>query len=158
METTTKPGVKEILWPGKTFIIKRAKLNFNKLPAFFAESYGAIYHAIQATGVKATEPPCAIYYSVDEIKMETDIAAAISVQSTEQEVKGFEKLNIPASKALFLTHYGPYENMRSSYDLLEKYIVDHKLQKQWVIEQYFTDPAVEKDPNKWKTDIYFIVK
>lgn len=158
METTTKYEVKEILWPGKTFITKRAEISFDKLPGFFTESYGAIYEALKKTGVETDEPPCAIYYSVDEAKKETDLAAAVPVHKPVNEIEGFQKLTIPKSKALLVTYYGSYENMGYVYATLEKYVASHKLQKEWMLEEYFSDPAVEKDPAKWKTNIYFIVK
>lgn len=39
METKTKYEVKEITWPEKTFVTKRAKISFDKLPAFFTKTY-----------------------------------------------------------------------------------------------------------------------
>lgn len=78
METITKYAVKEVLWPGKTFVTKRTKTGFDKLGTFFSESYGALYEAIKKLGIKTNEPPCAIYYSVDEAKSETDLAASFS--------------------------------------------------------------------------------
>lgn len=158
METITKYEVKEIAWPEKTFITKRAKISLDKLPAFFTETYGAIYGAIKKTEAKTNEPPCAIYYSVDEVKNETDLAAAIPVTGLKKEIEGFEKITIPESKALTLTYYGSYENMKPAYAELEKYVSEHKLKKEWMIEEYSTDPSMEKDPAKWKTNIYFVVK
>lgn len=158
METITKYEVKEITWPEKTFVTKRAKLSFDKLPDFFTENYRAIDKAVTEMGVQTNEPPCAIYYSVDEVKKETDLAAAIPVKNLTTEIKGFEKVVIPKSKALTVTHYGSYETMEPAYAALEKYLAEHKLKKEWMIEEYFTDPMVEKDPAKWKTNIYFVVK
>lgn len=158
METITKYEVKEITFPERTFVTKRAKLSFDKLPDFFTENYRAIEKAVTEMGVQTNEPPCAIYYSVDEAKKETDLAAAIPVKNLTKEIKGFEKVVIPKSKALIVTHYGSYETMEPAYTALEKYLVEHKLKKEWMIEEYFTDPMVEKDPAKWKTNIYFVVK
>ena len=158
METITKYEVKEITWTEKTFITKRAKISLDKLSAFFDENYGAIYKAINKSGAKTNEPPCAIYYSVDEVKNEMDLAAAIPVTGLEKEIEGFEKITIPKSKALIITYYGSYENMKAAYSELDKYVSDHKLKKEWMIEEYLTDPSTEKDPAKWKTNIYFVVK
>lgn len=158
METAVKYEVKEIVWPQRNFVIKRATVSFKKLSTFFAETYVAIYKAIKTAEKVSNEPPCAIYYSVDEMKMETDVAAAVPVRNIGNEVAGFEELTIPESKALQLTYYGSYQNMRPAYEALDRYVTDHKLQTQLMLEEYFSDPTVEKDPNKWKTNIYFLVK
>lgn len=158
METDLKYEVKEIVWPKRNFVIKRATISFDKLSTFFTETYGAIYKAVKSAGKVSNEPPCAIYYSVDDTKKETDVAAAVPVRSNGNEVEGFDELTIPESKALQLTYYGSYENMSPAYQALDRYVNDHKLQTQLMLEEYFSDPTVEKDPNKWKTNIYFIVK
>ena len=155
METLTKYEVQEITWTEKTFLTKRAKIGFDKLPDFFTKTYGKIYEAVKKSGIEANGPPCAIYYSMDEEKKETDLAAAVPVKGLEKDLEGFERVLIPKSKALKITHYGSYENMGPAYAALEKYLKEHGLKKDWTIEEYFSDPSVEKDPNKWKTNIYF---
>jgi len=158
MEIQTKYEIKEMSWPEKTFVTKRAKISFDKIPAFFSKTYGEIYGALKKIGAQATEPPCAIYYSVNEVRKETDLAAAIPIQGLEKELEGFEKVIIPKSKVLALTYYGSYENMGTAYAALEKYLLEHRLKKAWTVEEYLSDPSVEKDPGKWKTNIYFGIK
>ena len=158
METTVKAQVKEISWPGKTFVISRSVLPFDKLTAFFTEKYGAIYGAIYKAGITVSEPPCAIYYSVDEKTMVTDLAAAVPVPAGAPEIAGFAKEMIPAGKALTITHYGPFTSMAETYGMLDKYIAEHGLKRTWALEEYLSDPAVEKDPATWKTNIYFGVE
>lgn len=158
METTVKYEIEEIVWPQKKFIIKRAKVSFDKLSTFLAETYKDIYMAAETAGRGTNEPPCAIYYSVDETRKETDVAAAVPVKTGGNEIEGFDELMIPESKALLLTYYGSYENMSPAYQALDKYATDHHLHTQLMLEEYFSDPSVEKDPNKWKTNIYFLVK
>lgn len=158
METATKYQVRELTWPEKTFLTKRAVKSFDQLPAFFGESYGALYGSVQKSGLKATEPPFAIYYSVDEQKKETDLAAAISVQGSVPEIKGFEKVVLSPAKVITTTHYGSYESMGPAYAALEQYIAGHGLKKELMMEEYLSDPELEKDPANWKTNIYFVVK
>lgn len=157
METTTQYEVKEISWPGKTFIAVKAKIAFDELSRFLTESYRTLYEIMEKQGEVVHEPPFAIYYSFDEAKKETELAAAVVVSKTVKEPEGFQKIIIPESKALLITYYGPYENMGPAHTILEEYIVKHKLKKQWVLEEYWSDPVTEKDPNKWKTNIYYIV-
>jgi effector-binding domain-containing protein len=158
METTVQHEIKEIKWPGKDFLIRRAKISFDKLPAFFTTSYESIYKELSKLGIFSKEMPFAIYYSVDEQSMETDVCAAVTIPGDAPVIPGFEKLTIPPSRGLCLTYYGSYENMSSAYGALDAYLAEHHLQKTWMLEEYFSDPAVEKDPAKWKTNIYFLVK
>ncbi len=158
METATKYAVKEINWPQKAFIIKRATLPFDKLSDFFKENYGAIYGALAGKGIHPAEMPCAFYYSIDEAKKETDLAAVVPVSIGAPEIPGFEKVILPPSKLITTTHIGSYESMGMPYSAMEQYLAENKLQKGLVIEEYFSDPEVEKDASKWKTNIYFMVE
>jgi effector-binding domain-containing protein len=158
METIVKNEIKEMTWPEKLFITKRDRVSFDKLSSFFGDAYGALYSTIQKLGLTAQGMPCALYYEVDEFKKETDVAAAVAVTGPVPELKEFNKIILPKSKVLTTTHYGSYENMGPAYEELEKYRKGHALKKELVIEEYFSDPAIEKDPSKWKTNIYFVVK
>jgi effector-binding domain-containing protein len=158
METATKYDVAEVKWPEKTFIAKRASIAFDNLPAFFAESYGAIYGFIHKRGLHSKDMPCAIYYSIDEHKKETDLAAAVPVEGRVDETEEFENITIPSSRVVTTTHYGSYENMHPAYRVLEKYLADRGLKRELIVEEYFSDPAKEVDHAKWKTNIYFVIK
>ncbi len=157
METKTHV-IKEAAWPARTFIIKKDKLQFDQLSRFFGEQYGAIYGALGKLGIAPTQPPYAFYYSVDEENMVTELAAAVEVDDPNVEVPGFEKITLPATNVLTTRHTGSYETMRPAYQELDDYVREKGLQKGLVIEQYQSDPAVEKDPANWKTDIFFLVK
>jgi effector-binding domain-containing protein len=158
METITKYDVKETTWSPKLLLAKRAKIAFDKLPIFFSEAYGSLYSRVEKLGLTSEGMPLAIYYDIDEIKKETDVAAAVAVKNKPSEESGVEMLTLPASKVVFTTHYGSYENMKPAYDELQRYLKEHSLKKKLIIEEYFSDPAEEKNPNKWKTNIYFVLR
>ena len=158
VKTTAKHEITEINWPEKSFIIKRAKLSFDKLSDFFKDNYGAMYSSLSQAGIEPKEMPCAFYYSVDEVKKETDFAAAIPVPPNTPHIPGFEKITIPASKLVTTTHIGPYETMTATYAALEGYMDAKHLKRGLIIEEYFSDPEIEKDPTNWKTNIYFQLK
>jgi len=150
--------IKENIWPDKTYIIQRATVSFDKLSEFFSKSYGAIYSQIHKLGITTNEPPCAIYYQIDEEMKETDMAAAVPVKEPLPEIRNLKKVVIPQSKVITVTHYGSYESMMPAYRAMEKYLNDHNLKKELIIEEYFSDPEKEKDPSQWKTNIHFILK
>ncbi len=158
METLVKYEVKQMKWPAKTFITRRATKPFDQLPAFFGESYGEIYGALQKSGTPPHDMPCAFYYSIDEAKKETDFAAAVPVQGEVPAIKGYERVTLPATDVITTTHYGSYESMGPAYEALEKYLASHSLKRTLIMEEYFSDPEKEKDPANWKTKIYFLVE
>jgi effector-binding domain-containing protein len=158
MEKIAKHQITEKMWPEKTFIIKKATVSFDKLTDFFSSNYDKIYAELSKVKVVPTEPPCAIYYKIDEAKNETELAAAVPVPTKTINIKDYETFTLPASKVVMTTHIGPYDTMMPAYEDLENYLKDNKLKKGLIIEEYFSDPSVEKDPAKWKTNIYFTVK
>ena len=158
METLVKYEVRETIWPEKTFVTKRAKIHFDQLSDFFTKVYGSIYKAFGPTGELANEPPYAIYYSVNEAANEIDLAAAVPIVRFKNPIPGFEKEVVPRMKAVYLTYHGSYENMGDAYAALENYVKENGLLKEWVIEQYLSDPSKEKDPRNWRTNIFFLVK
>lgn len=153
----TSHEAKEIAWPARTYVTRRGTISFDKLSEFFTESYAAIYSAINQHDIQVTEPPVAIYYSIDEVEKKTQLAAAIPVPEHAPCIVGFEYVHIPASKAVTITHYGSYDSMSETYAILGKYMAEHKLQQRWMIEEYLSDPKIEKDPTNWKTNIYFVL-
>lgn len=157
MTTLTRYEVKELSWPERTFAIIRATKTFDELKAFFPESYMSIFHNLQKAGIESRSMPCAIYYDIDEEKRLTDVAAAIPLDQPGAGLGYIEKIQLPASKLVSTTHYGPYDTMGLAYQALDKYLASHLLRRGLVIEEYFTDPVTEPDPEHWKTNIYYVV-
>lgn len=157
MQPTVNNDVKEIAWQEKTFLTIRKTLPIDKLTEFFSQSYGSLYGALAKGGIPVTEPPCAIYYSVDQAKMVTDLAAAIPFQGKLADIQDFEVVRLPASKALTITHFGSYDSMGGTYSLLDNYAKEHGLMPKWMIEQYLSDPQQVKDPAQWMTNVYYVL-
>lgn len=158
MEKTAAYQVKEITWPERAYIIKKAVMPFDKLTGFFKEQYGLLYGALYQQGIRPPAVASAFYFSIDETKKETELAAALQLPDSTTEVKGFEKFILPAGKRIATTYYGNYEEMMPAYQDLENYLKENKLTRELYIEEYFSDPEKEKDPAKRRTDIYFAVK
>lgn len=159
METNTPTyTISTLNWRERQFLTKRATVPFNKLSDFFKENYGALYGFMGQAGLRPDGMPCAFYYNIDEVKNETDLAAAIAVQGNIPDTGTLEKVILPASKVITTTHIGSYETMVPAYQAMDQYLTDNGLKKELMIEEYLSDPMLEKDPAKWKTNIYFLVK
>lgn len=158
MKTLEKYLIKKVAWPERHFAIHREKRGFDQLSDFFKKNYDAIYQSLEKQGINPTEPPCAFYYSIDEKKKVTDLAAAVPVPATAKPSDVYELVTMPACQTVTTTHHGSYDNMLPAYQQMEEFVKANNLKKGLVIEEYLTDPLIEKDPAKWTTNIFFIVK
>lgn len=149
--------IKEQQWEAKTFYGKKDKLSFDKLGPFFAENYGKLGADIGKAKEQPIGPPKAIYFSFDETTMVSDVAAVMEVPAGTK-LAGWEKFETPASKVLVIEYYGPYEKSGEAHYAMDAYIKKNGLTQGNVIEEYVTDPMSEKDPAKWLTKIYYLLK
>jgi effector-binding domain-containing protein/carbon monoxide dehydrogenase subunit G len=150
--------IKEVTWPERNYYGKKATLGFDKLSGFFAENFPKIFNDIVTRKVQHTGPPSGIFYTYDEQKKETECAAVISVPEG-QELKGWEKFNVPATDvALQIAYYGGYTNMANAHGAMADYMKEKGLEHSVVIEEYLSDPMSEKDSTKWLTNIYYVLK
>lgn len=156
MNTDTLNNIRQTTWHSKTFVLKRASMAVTELASFFAKSYGALYNTIYRHGMNPSSAPCGIFFSVSEDKSETDVAAAVPVKGSVPELPGFTIMEVPDSAAVSLLYTGPYDKIGESYQVLEHYMATNNLKATWMIEEYLTDPNIEKDPEKLKTVIYFL--
>jgi hypothetical protein len=150
--------IKEVAWEEKTFYgTKRTKLDGSKLGVFFAENWPKMWLQLENEKVKSTMSPCGILYSWDEKTMVTECVAAMCVPKGF-ELKGREKYSIPATKVLSVPYYGVPEKSIEAYYAMDEYLKANKLSYSFDIDEYVTDPTLQKDTAKWLTNIYYILK
>ena len=66
---------------------------------------------------------------------------------------------LPAGTAATVTHLGPYDNLRHTWEALTEWMKSQGLAgagAPW--EVYVTAPGAEPDQSKWRTDIFFPVR
>lgn len=158
METKLEYSIKEIIKPHQTLVTKRSKLKFRKLSSFLMKTFVAIYTALYKKSIPDKGPAFAIYYTIDFENRITDVAAAVPVEDDSEVPAEFEKIFFPTSRAITTTYFGPYEDTAPAYAALDRYLQKEDLEKVLVIEEYITDPRLEKDRSKWQTNIYYILK
>ncbi len=156
-ERTAHYDVAEINWEAKTFYGIKTKTSFDKIAAFFGESYGKIGAAIAKAKAKPIMPPKAIYFSFDEKTMVTDVAAVIEV-ANGTKLEGVEKFETPLAKVLKIEYFGAYDKSANAHYAMDAYMKEKGLSQLFVIEEYVTDPIAEKDTAKWQTNIFYIIK
>ncbi len=150
--------VKEIQWEARTFFgTKKIKMDGSKLGAFFGENFPKMWLELEKGKIQSCMSPCGLFYSWDEKTMATECAAAFCVPEGK-ELKGWEKYSIPASKVLHAPHYGDPSKSIEAHYAIDEYMKERKLDYTFVIEEYVTDPTLEKDTARWLTNIYYILK
>ncbi len=146
-------------FPATTFAYRRQQLKWADIPAFYDTNVSYIYE--EAVKIKSTPgSPSGLFFVWDEAGQQTDMAAAVPVSAgTVFADTTIKVMTLPGSKAVYTDYYGAYDKSADAYAGIDKYLVANKLtQKAPVIEQYITDPKIEKDTSKWLTKIIFLVE
>jgi effector-binding domain-containing protein len=126
---------------------------------------GEVFGWLQGRGLAPVGAPFFRYGAVDmERGMEIDFGFP-----TAKSVPGDERVLsdvLPAGRYASLIHRGPYEQLYDANATLGKWIEEQGLKVEvrrtpegdkfecW-LEIYLIDPRVEKDPQKWETEVAF---
>ncbi len=157
-----QPKTYEVLpfnFPATTYAYRRQQLPWADIPSFYQQQIPLIYE--EAIRLKVTPgSPSALFFVWDETNRQTDMAAAVPVAAgTVFADTAIKVMTLPGSKAVYTDYYGAYDKSAEAYASIDKYLAANKLsQKAPVIEQYITDPKLEKDTSKWLTKIIFLVE
>ena len=156
--TAVEYDIKELKWDVKTYYgIKTTNIAFDKIGPFFGQSYGKIGEALSRAKVQPLMPPKALYFKYDENTMICDVAAVIEV-ANGSKVEGIEKFEFPPSKVLHIAYYGAYDKSVQAHYAMDAYMKQKSMIQSVVLEEYATDPMMEKDTAKWLTNIYYFIK
>lgn len=152
--------INEIEMGPKIYIAKKATVTFDKIEDFYKKNFPAIKESAVKAGV---EPgiPSGLFYRWNVDINTADMAAAIPVSENENisSIKNFERIDVAGGKALHIAFYGPFGKTEAAHSAMDEYMSEKGLNLNGeVIEEYVTDPSTESDPNKWLTNIYYLVK
>jgi effector-binding domain-containing protein len=150
--------VNEVDFEARTYIGKKDMVTMEGMQEFFGQNFSAIKESMAKAKVEVTGPPTGLYWNWKDSDPKHEMAAAQPAKAGTKEVKGWEKFEIPAAKAVMIDYYGSYDNLAAGHAAIKKYLTEKNLQESVVLEEYVSDPGSEKDPSKWLTKIYYIVK
>lgn len=134
------------------------------LPPRFAE----VLAWLKQRGVAPAGPPFVRYLWIDhEMELpQTELEVAVPVSAP---VAGDGRViagTLPAGRYAVLMHIGPYDDLRDSTDRLLTWAEDSGVRwqrspdgKSWAArtESYVTHPVSEPDPEKWRSELAFLV-
>ena len=147
----------------KVYLIKRAHVKMSDITNFCKAGFTELATLIGKKKINPIGNFCGIYFEWNPETQDTDMAVAVPIQinniKNTPNIEGFALQTIPPqTNATKVIHTGSYENMGPSHDASQFYILSRNLQQDVVIEEYITDPEVEKDTTKWVTNVYYLLK
>lgn len=136
---------------------------------YLQPAWDEVYAWMMEKKIKPSGPTLIRYLTTDMSK-ELDIDVGFTIDKT---AKGGERITadfLPAGKYATLMYTGPYRGkgiFKATVALLEwaeennvKWSITRKKGVEWWngrTEFYFSDPAVEKDPARFKTELAFLI-
>ena len=137
---------------------------------YLQPAWDEVYDWLKSKNIKPSGPAIIRYLTTDMSK-ELDIDVGFTV---DKAVKGNDRITadfLPAGKYATLLYTGPYKGkgiFKATVALLDwakenkvKWNTSKKKGIEWWngrTEFYFSDPSVDKDPKKYKTELAFLVK
>jgi effector-binding domain-containing protein len=107
-------------------------------------------------GFHPAGPPFARYHASG---VEMDIEAGIPVTEEIARNARVKPSSLPGGEVVSGTHYGAYHELTRTHEALARWLAGEELVADggpWEI--YWTDPGLERDPAKWRTEIVQPVK
>jgi effector-binding domain-containing protein len=158
-ETTQIPAytVEEVTTTAQLLATCKATTNTTDIASVISQSYQTIGEFLMKNKLEQSGSVLAIYHSFSPEKIEMECAIPINKKATAtKQINIFEK---PSGTAALVKYYGPYEKTEAAHNAINDWIKTNNktiVGSPW--ETYVTDPMVEKDTNKWLTEIYYPIQ
>ncbi len=147
--------INEVYVGEKNYILNRQVVEIANMQQFYTQNLGALFMKAQGKKLEMDGMPSGLFYSWDESKGTTDMAAAIPLKEP-MTVPGAISQTLPDGKAVQVDYYGDYAKTETAHLAIEEYMDDHGLLVNYpIVQEYVTDPTTEKDPSKWLTKITY---
>jgi effector-binding domain-containing protein len=147
--------INTIQLPEKHYLAIRQEINLKNIQQFYSRNLPPLFNKISVAGIQTDGMPGGLFYQWDESNGKTDMAASVPIKKAV-EVPGAILQTIPAGPALQIDYYGDYDGSIRAHYAMEEYMEDFGLLNNVpIVEEYVTDPTVEKNPKKWLTKITY---
>jgi effector-binding domain-containing protein len=124
-----------------------------------AQVFPEVMRAMAEQGVQPAGPPFSRYHRIDAAKNEIDLEAGLPVRTPFTSAGRVKADELPGGRVARTWHVGPYHELARSYARLEAWMKSEGLRARGAFwEVYMTDPGIETDPKKWKTQILWPIE
>ena len=143
--------------PSQHVLSIRAQCHVAELGAMLSEILPEVWRYIRKNGVAPSGPPFTRYHGFDNDRV--DIEGGLPVPTPLAGEGRIVAGTLPGGPVATTVHLGPYDRLPDAHDALHVWIHEHNKNSagpQW--ELYWTDPGLEPDPNKWKTELMWPIE
>jgi len=162
---TTSPRIVER--SEQPYVAIKSVVSREEIGAAAGKLFGEVFGWLHGHGLAPAGPPFFRYDSVDMVGLDgLDIEFGVPIAT---EVKGDGRVLadvLPAGRYASLIHRGPYDRLYDANGVLGKWMEEQGLKVEVKssptgdtfgcrLEVYITDPGVERDPEKWETEVAF---
>lgn len=135
----------------------RVQCHVAELGAILAEILPEVWRYIRRNGVTPSGPPFTRYHGFenDRVDIEGGMPVPRPLPAEGRVMPG----KLPGGEVATTVHMGPYDRLPDAHDALNAWLNEHRRDSagaQW--EVYWTDPGLEPDPHKWKTELMWPIK
>jgi effector-binding domain-containing protein len=127
---------------------------------------GQLFGWLSERDIDGAGPPLYRYWTIGDEEEEFDVEVGVPVGDAVTPDEGVHAGTIPAASYVRLIHVGHPDRLGRAHDSLRRWAEDEGVQLKrtvegsrevWsgLVEFYLTDPAVEPDPSRWRTEILY---
>jgi effector-binding domain-containing protein len=143
--------------PEQHVVSIRIQCHVAELGAILSEILPEVWRYVRNNGVAPVGPPFTRYhgFSDDRVDIEGGLPIGKPLPGEGRIIAGV----LPGGSVAATVHTGPYDKLPDAHDALHEWIEQNKKDSagpQW--EVYWTDPGLEPNPEKWKTELMWPVK
>lgn len=134
------------------FASVRKTVKFVEISKALGEIFPEIMFALQKQGIQPIGAPITRYHRWGA--GEADIEAGFPLAKPIEPTGRIAASTLPAGRVATTWHIGPYQTLGRTHERLRGWIGEHDLRQNgapWEI--YWTDPGLEPDPRKWRTQL-----
>jgi effector-binding domain-containing protein len=145
--------------PARRTAVVHGFIPMSEIPQFMGRAFPAAWRAITAAGLAPGGPPFSRYFSFPSENMELEAGITIAdspgvLRRAFEATDDVQPGELPAGQVAVGWHVGPYDTIHETYAKLMAWIAEEGREPggpMW--EVYWSDPAEEPDPSKWRTEI-----
>jgi effector-binding domain-containing protein len=137
----------------------RAKVKESEISQQLAILLPEVANYIAARRGKMIAPPFTRYHGFADGTIDLEAGIPVAEPIAIEGDTRVRASSLPKGRAATTWHVGPYHELTKTHARLEKWMKEQQLEVAGPqFEIYWTDPGIEPDPAKWRTQIYWPVK
>ena len=134
----------------------RVRIKASEMGKTLATLFSEVMTHLNMVGAPTVGAPFTRYHSFGA---EIDIEAGIPIEKPVKDGGRVKSGKLPGGKVVSTWHIGPYHRLTQTYNKVQSWMKANKLEANggsW--EFYWTDPGLEPDSAKWRTQVLWPVK